>query len=276
MLLKLGNKGPNVGLWQAFLNTQGKAVTEDGDFGARTESATREWQETNGLTPDGKVGSESIAKAQTQGFIAFNTDPAPVPPVVVPNGTGITPALLAKIFPGTNASLRDRFIPPMNNWLPFYGIDSRLEAAAFIANGGKETDYLRVTSEYATGDAYEGREDLGNTEPGDGRRFKGHGFFQTTGRYNHRKVTEATWADLGIDFEEEPLRLTEIELAIRSACIFVRDNNLNDYANRGDIFGYSGIVNRGRPNLRALGYDERLALFRVCLRNIPENFSFSA
>lgn len=274
MILKRGDKGPNVGLWQAFLNTQGCAITEDSHFGPRTETATKTWQRKNRLGADGIVGPRSIAKAQTKGFTAFNTDPVYVPPVVVKPGTGITPLMLSRIFPGTKAPLRDRFIPAMNKWMPYYGINNRLEVACFIANGGKETDYMRVTTEYASGAAYEGRKGLGNTKPGDGRKFKGHGWFQTTGRYNHRMVTKATFAELGIDFEKEPARLAEIELAIRSACIFVRDNKLNQYANRGDIFGYSGIVNRGRPTLKALGYDERLALYRACLRFIPENFSF--
>jgi predicted chitinase len=276
MILKLGNKGPNVGKWQAFLNTQGLAVTEDADFGARTESATIKWQKKNGLSADGRVGPNTLAKAVLKGFAGFDAPAPTVEPVIIPAGHGITPELLAKIFPGTKpASLRDRFIPAMNNWMPHYGIDNRLEVSAFIATGGVETDYLRVTTEYASGAAYEGRKDLGNIHPGDGKKFPGHGFFQTTGRYNHRMVTQATFAEIGIDFEKEPKRLAEIDLAIRSACIFYRDNGLGVYANAGDFFGFSGKVNRGSAKKKALHYDKRLALYNVCLKYIPKDFSFA-
>lgn len=186
----------------------------------------------------------------------------------------ITSELLAKIFPGTNRKLRDRFLPAFNKFLPLYGIDNHLRVCAFLATGGVETDYLRTTVEYASGKAYEGRKDLGNVLPGDGVRFKGHGFFQTTGRDNHRRVTAATFSRLGIDFEKEPHRLAEIELAVESACIFWRDNKLSKYSDAGDFFGVSGVVNRGSAKKKALHYDKREALYKICRRAIPQDFSF--
>lgn len=188
----------------------------------------------------------------------------------------ITKQLFAKIFLGTKRALRERFIDPINRICPKYGINTKLRLAAFLATGGIETDYLRTTTEYASGSAYEGREDLGNTQKGDGQKFKGHGFFQTTGRYNHCQVTKATFDRLGIDFEQQPKRLAEIEIAIESACIFWRDNNLAKYADRGDFFAVSGIVNRGNPKLKALHYDKRLALYEICLKQLPADFSFDA
>jgi putative chitinase len=66
-----------------------------------------------------------------------------------------------------------------------YGINTPLRLGHFIAQVFIESDYLKAKEEYASGAAYEGRFDLGNTQRGDGRRFKGRGWIQLTGYYNY-------------------------------------------------------------------------------------------
>lgn len=270
MILKEGMNSTEVAQWQKFLKTQGFTITVDGDFGKVSTAITKEFQKENKLKADGVVGPGTIAAAQKLGFGAGGV--TPTTPAATPTAAaagGITSAMLGKIFPATTAALRDRFIAPFNLHLPQFGITSKLEVAAFIAVGGFETDYLRTLSEYASGKAYEGRTDLGNVMPGDGPKFKGHGFFQTTGRFNYRQVTKATFATLGIDFEKEPLRLTEPDIAVESACIFWRDNNLSKWADKSDFFAVSGIVNTGSPTKKARDYANRLALYNKCLSNLP-------
>jgi predicted chitinase len=128
-----------------------------------------------------------------------------------------------------------------------YEITTKLRVAAFLANVAKESGELFYVEEIADGWDYEGREDLGNTEPGDGPRYKGHGYIQTTGRANHRAVGVA----LGIDAERDPEILTRMPYAWHSAGWYWRYRsswgNLNDYADEGD-FGSTVMGVRGGPD----------------------------
>ena len=66
--------------------------------------------------------------------------------------------------------------------------------AAFLAQIAAESDGFRAVREYASGDEYEDRKDLGNVLPGDGRRFAGRGYIQLTGRSNYTQA----WHALGL------------------------------------------------------------------------------
>lgn len=72
------------------------------------------------------------------------------------------------------------------------GCTNTNRAAMWCAQLGHETSGLRYQNEIASGSAYEDRKDLGNTQAGDGPRFKGHGWIQVTGRGNHAAVSK--WA----------------------------------------------------------------------------------
>ena len=61
----------------------------------------------------------------------------------------------------------------------------------FLAQIGHESGGLRWLIELASGEDYEWRSDLGNTQAGDGRRFKGAGAIQLTGRVNYQAFANA-------------------------------------------------------------------------------------
>lgn len=111
---------------------------------------------------------------------------------------------LAEVM-GGNADYA-RFAGPFTEAMEAAGCNTVRRAAMFCAQIGHESAGLRYMEELARGEAYEGRSDLGNTRPGDGKRFKGSGPIQLTGRNNFRAFTR--WAHsrglTDIDFEQRP------------------------------------------------------------------------
>ena len=78
----------------------------------------------------------------------------------------------------------------LNACLQRFAINTPARIRHFLAQVGHESGGLKWMMELASGDAYEGRKDLGNTRSGDGRRFKGAGVIQLTGRYNYQRFSD--------------------------------------------------------------------------------------
>lgn len=127
----------------------------------------------------------------------------------------------------------------MNYWFPKYEIDTKGELCHFIAQAAHESDSFNTLEEYASGDAYDTRVDLGNTpeRDGDGRRYKGRGIFQVTGRLNYRTAT-IEWAKRKpatlMNFVMEPEYLEVPQFAVWSACQYWDQRNFNTIANMPD------------------------------------------
>lgn len=125
-------------------------------------------------------------------------------------------------------------------------------AAMWLAQVGHESGGLRWMEELASGAAYEWRSDLGNTQAGDGVRFKGRGPIQITGRYNYRKVSE--WAHAqGIVptptyFVDNPTQLASDQYGFIGVSWYwqhggPRPGQINGFADAGDILSGSRCVN---------------------------------
>jgi putative chitinase len=122
--------------------------------------------------------------------------------------------------------------------------------AHFLGQLAHESDGLRTTVEYADGSAYEGRKDLGNTHRGDGRKFRGRGLIQLTGRANYAAATKA----LGQDFVGHPERVAEFPAAADVSGWFWAAHNLNRHADADDVKAVTKIINGGLN-----GLDSRVA-----------------
>ncbi len=174
----------------------------------------------------------------------------------------ITKDQLLEIFPFSKKRVDD-FIEPLNQTMKENDIVTPRRIAAFIAQIGHESAQLRFTEEIASGAAYEGRKDLGNTEAGDGMKFKGHGIIQITGRANHKACSLALYGDERL--LDDPTLIANPLGACRSAGWFWSTHNLNKYADNADMINLTKKINGGLN-----GYDDRLALYNKALKVIGE------
>jgi len=127
-----------------------------------------------------------------------------------------------------------------------YGLlDTPLRFAHFMAQLSHESGGFKYMEEIASGQAYEGRADLGNTQAGDGKLFKGRGPIQLTGRANYRKYGRV----LGIDFERHPEIVALPSIGLWVACEYWKQTGLNAIADRDDVTAVTRRINGGTNGL---------------------------
>lgn len=142
-------------------------------------------------------------------------------------------------------------------YFPKYEITTAPRIAAFIAQAAHETGGFKWFFELGTPlyfQKYEphtsiGRR-LGNTQPGDGFRYRGRGIFQLTGRWNYLRYSEL----IDLDLIHNPDMASEIIIACHIACEYWAQHKLNTMADTKDMRtitrringGYNGLVDRLR------------------------------
>lgn len=171
----------------------------------------------------------------------------------------MTPTDLANAT-GARIDRATAFLPHIEAAMAEFDISTRERKAAFLAQIGHESGGLRWLVELwgptPAQARYEGRKDLGNTQPGDGYRYRGRGLIQITGRANY----EECGAALGADLVNEPEKLGEPELAARSAAWFWDSRGLNELADSGDFEKVTRRINGGLN-----GYADRVARHEAAL-----------
>lgn len=135
------------------------------------------------------------------------------------------------------------------------GITDKNERIMFMAQVGHESADGLYMEEIASGAAYEGRSDLGNTQPGDGKRFKGRGYIQITGRANYRKYGPM----IGVaDAVENPEKLAEPQNAAKVALAYWKDRVDRNAARKG-MPGMRTVTRNINGGLN--GLDDRISKF---------------
>ena len=185
-----------------------------------------------------------------------------------------TKAHLEQILPST--PYLDEWYSALSKLLPDYDIATPKRVAAFMAqcsheSGGFKTlkenlNYkaeslckvfpkyfpnIELANQYAhqqekiANKVYGSRMGNGNEASGDGYRYCGRGLIQLTGKDNYTAFAES----IETPVEELPEYLSTFEGAVQSACWFWETNNLNQYADNGDILTMTKRINGGTIGL---------------------------
>ena len=153
----------------------------------------------------------------------------------------ITDDELRQVMPNCAATKRADYLPFIQQAMQEFEITSYLRETAFLAQLAHESAELRYMEEIASGAAYEGRKDLGNTQPGDGTRYKGRGPIQLTGRANYQKYGDL----LSLDLINNPTVAATKEVGFRIAGLFWQSHGLNELADQQQFETITRRINGG-------------------------------
>lgn len=212
------------------------------------------------LDPDGRIGPKTIEAIELFETKVLQT--ATSDGLVAPGDATVTALLaglpagpskekLSVVMPRALPAKIDLYFEPLVAGMKKYEITKPLRMAHFIAQIAHESGSFLYTEELADGSAYEGRADLGNTEPGDGRRYKGRGLIQLTGRANYAAYSR----DTGVDYLTHPERVASDPFAtVDVACWYWNKRQINRLADADDVKAVTKAINGGYN-----GLDDRMA-----------------
>ncbi|WP_234852471.1 glycoside hydrolase family 19 protein [Pseudoxanthomonas winnipegensis] len=139
------------------------------------------------------------------------------------------------------------YAKPLEDACIRFGITTPLQHAHFLAQVAHESDGFATATEYASGRAYEGRADLGNTKPGDGVRFKGRGLIQLTGRANYQAYSLDLYGDDRC--VQNPAMVAQLPDAALAAGWFWKTRRLNELADQDNVLKVTRRINGGTNGL---------------------------
>ena len=175
---------------------------------------------------------------------------------------------LKKIMPRLPVVKASLYFPHLTAAMKEREITTPLRMAAFLAQLGHESADLRYMEEIASGEAYEGRKDLGNVYPGDGIRFKGRGPIQLTGRANYKKFGDLLMVDLLL----APELAAKPEYGFKIAALFWTLKKLNALADMG-FDGFKEITRRINGGYN--GLEDRLKRYELAKQVLSEQETIS-
>jgi len=258
-VLRVGSVGPAVERMQAQLFHWGlleDADEIDGIFGDRTRRALLEFQGKRqgeasyagqALAEDGECGMTDWAELLK----------IPIDQIQVAPADKVTAAQASAVY---GRALSAEQLADLNECLYTFQITQNDYIRHFLAQTAHESGGLRYLVELYGGWRYEGRTDLGNTQPGDGPRFRGAGAIQLTGRSNYRRFADYI-GDVRV--VEEGAAYVAYKYPFSSAGFWWTDNRINDAIDGGaNCRRVSRLVNGKDP---ANGLQDRLNYYAKAL-----------
>jgi predicted chitinase len=224
----------NLGLQQQRFALPEGQLTPDGAYGAKTLAAVMAFQRSviGEQEPSGRVEPVSATLASLCESLPASVD-----------GT-----LLALLYLRASDDDLALFGERLGKVMANRQIDTPLRQAHFLAQIGHESGEFRFHAEIASGEAYQGRIDLGNLQPGDGRRFKGRGLIQLTGRANYAEYGRAIGREDELLSKPELVE-TDADLCVDVAGWFWAKRGLNAIADADDLSTLTKRINGGLNGL---------------------------
>ncbi|SHU23051.1 putative secreted chitinase [Mycobacteroides abscessus subsp. abscessus] len=183
-------------------------------------------------------------KIRADGFSTFRRGSRPVgAATILAAATGLSEARAAEILPAVSDGLKASQCTNVNR------------IAMWLAQVGHESAGFNATEEDASGAAYEGRADLGNTQPGDGVRFKGRSWIQITGRSNYGLFSQWAFKQRLVStptyFVDHPIELADLKWAGVGAAWYwtVARSDINALSDRQDLETVTRRINGGTNGL---------------------------
>jgi predicted chitinase len=237
-----------------------------GRFVHVTDGGFAPWQYTVRFdSKPGETGGSACSLMPPKGYCYASAAPAGVPTLP---GPAPAPHTLAELL----SYAMDEALPLERYEALLPGVLSCLEAsqcnnveriAQWMAQTGHESLGLSAMEEFASGEAYEGRADLGNTEPGDGVRYKGRSAIMITGRTNYGAVSAWAYGEGYVDsptyFVDYPEQMASDDYGFQGTAWYwtvARGTQINDAADREDHETVCRLINGGLN-----GYDDRVARY---------------
>lgn len=176
----------------------------------------------------------------------------------------ITIEQFKKIFPNCPKDKVETYLKNLNLTMDRFKIDTKLRKSHFLAQGGHESYQFKFMEEiWGPTDQQKKYEppsavakNLGNTEKGDGFKYKGRGMFQITGRANYKQISDY----FGFDFIKNPEKAATPEWAFLIAGWYWENRKLNDLADKDDITAITKKINGGLTHI-----EDRKKYYAKCI-----------